>query len=60
MIKWIVKKIYHYSTFLTSWSWTKLYSKREENKIDFSKMSKGDLKKLKEQGVIKSIYKPYY
>ena len=29
MIKWIVKKIYHYSTTLTSWSWTWLYGKRK-------------------------------
>ena len=29
MIKWIVKKIYHYSTALTSWSWTWLYGKRK-------------------------------
>ena len=29
MIKWIVKKIYHYSTYLTSWSWTWLYGKRK-------------------------------
>ena len=28
MIKWIVEKIYHYSTYLTSWSWTWLYGKR--------------------------------
>ena len=59
MITWFVKKIYHYSTALTSWSWTWLYGKRKENKIDYSKLSKGDLKKLKDQGVIKSIYKPY-
>ena len=29
MIKWIVEKIYHYSTALTSWSWTWLYGKRK-------------------------------
>jgi hypothetical protein len=29
MLKWIVKKIYHYSTALTSWSWTWLYGKRK-------------------------------
>ena len=29
MIKWFVKKIYHYSTYLTSWSWTWLYGKRK-------------------------------
>mgnify|MGYP003317899459 CR=1 FL=1 len=28
MKKWIVEKIYHYSTALTSWSWTWLYGKR--------------------------------
>ena len=27
--------------------------------VDYSKLSKGDLKKLKAQGKIKSIYKPY-
>ena len=29
MVKWIVEKIYHYSTALTSWSWTWLYGKRK-------------------------------
>ena len=29
MIRWIVEKIYHYSTYLTSWSWTWLYGKRK-------------------------------
>jgi len=29
MLKWIVEKIYHYSTYLTSWSWTWLYGKRK-------------------------------
>jgi hypothetical protein len=29
MIKWFVEKIYHYSTYLTSWSWTWLYGKRK-------------------------------
>ena len=29
MKKWIVEKIYHYSTYLTSWSWTWLYCKRK-------------------------------
>ena len=29
MKKWIVEKIYHYSTALTSWSWTWLYGKRK-------------------------------
>ena len=29
MLRWIVEKIYHYSTYLTSWSWTWLtYRKR--------------------------------
>ena len=51
--------LYHYSTNLTSWSWTGLYGARKENKIDYSKLSKGDLKKLQAQGKIKSIYFPY-
>ena len=29
MLRWIVEKIYHYSTALTSWSWTWLYGKRK-------------------------------
>ena len=29
MKRWIVEKIYHYSTALTSWSWTWLYGKRK-------------------------------
>jgi len=57
-MNWIIKKIYHYSTSLTSWSWTKLYGKRKEN-LDYSKLSKGDLKKLKAKGLIKSIYFPF-
>ena len=28
--------------------------------FDYSKMTKGDLKKLKAQGKINSIYKPYH
>ena len=30
-----------------------------KKKIDYSKLTKGDLKKLLAQGKIKSIYKPY-
>jgi|8_EtaG_2_1085327.scaffolds.fasta_scaffold14524_5 hypothetical protein len=59
MITWFVKKIYHYSTALTSWSWTWLYGKRETSEPDYAKMTKGDLRKLKTQGKIKSIYFPY-
>ena len=29
MIRWIVEKIYHYSKYLTSWSWPWLYGKRK-------------------------------
>lgn len=29
MIKYILEKIYHYSTYLTSWSWQKLYGNRK-------------------------------
>ena len=29
MIKYFLEVIYHYSTALTSWSWTKLYGNRE-------------------------------
>lgn len=50
------------------WKWLKNLFKRESNKDphiefyedpDYSKMSKGDLKKLRAQGKIKSIYPPY-
>ena len=52
------------------WNWIKkiinkkindVEKKELNNKIEqnYSKMSKGDLKKLQSQGVIKSIYKPY-
>ena len=27
--KFILEKIYHYSTYLTSWSWQKLYGNKE-------------------------------
>jgi len=30
MIKYILEKIYHYSTALTSWSWCKLYGNRKK------------------------------
>jgi len=30
MIKYILEIIYHYSTALTSWSWTKLYGDRNK------------------------------
>ena len=45
MIKWFVEKIYHYSTALTSWSWTWLYGKR---KIIVSKKINEDEEYLKE------------
>ncbi len=50
------------------WKWIKnLFTKNTEKDPhlelyedpDYSKMTKGDLKKLKAQGIIKSIYKPY-
>jgi hypothetical protein len=28
--KYLLEKIYHYSTYLSSWSWQKLYSNREK------------------------------
>ena len=30
MIRYILEKIYHYSTALTSWSWQKLYGDRSK------------------------------
>jgi hypothetical protein len=42
------------------WKWIKnLFTKNTEKDTDYSKMTKGDRKKLKAQGKIKSIYKPY-
>ena len=45
------------------WKWIKkLFRTWNLNKIetvDYSTMTKGDLKKLEAQGKIKSIYKPY-
>ena len=42
------------------WKWIKnIFKKKpayEEVKIDFSKLTKGDLKKLQRQGKIKNIY----
>ena len=40
------------------WKWFKkfLTKKPKEVKIDYSKLTKGDLKKLQAQGKIKSIY----
>tara|TARA_R110000764_G_scaffold16596_1_gene46354 strand:- start:58 stop:261 length:204 start_codon:yes stop_codon:yes gene_type:complete len=31
MIRYFIERIYHYSTYLTSWSWQKLYGKRTHN-----------------------------
>jgi len=43
------------------WKWIKklFKPKKQESFVDYSKYTKGDLKKLKSLGVIKSIYKPY-
>jgi len=42
------------------WKWIKnLFIRESKKDPDYSKMTKGDLKKLKAQGKIKSIYKPY-
>jgi len=30
MVKYILEIIYHYSTYLSSWSWQKLYGNREK------------------------------
>ena len=42
------------------WKWIKkiFQPKRQKPEYDFSKMTKGDLKKLKEKGNIKDIYNP--
>jgi len=37
MMKYIIEKIYHYSTYLTSWSWQKLYGSRRTGKGDKKK-----------------------
>jgi|TARA_B110000503_G_scaffold100668_1_gene150584 hypothetical protein len=29
--RYLIERIYHYSTYLTSWSWQKLYGKRNHN-----------------------------
>ncbi len=47
------------------WKWFKKWFVKKplilnkEVEIDYSKLTKGDLKKLVAQGKIKSIYKPY-
>jgi hypothetical protein len=30
MIRYLIERIYHYSTYLTSWSWQKLYGDRSK------------------------------
>ena len=45
------------------WNWIKKLFKpwnliKQEEKPDYSKMCKGDLKKLRDQGIIKDIYNP--
>ena len=29
MIRYLIERIYHYSTYLSSWSWQKLYGNRK-------------------------------
>ena len=48
MIKYLLEKIYHYSTYLTSWSWTKLYGDRTKRGAIMSK-------KIKKDNIIKII-----
>ncbi len=41
MIKYILEVIYHYSTYLTSWSWQKLYGDKEKG-YGYKKTNKGE------------------
>jgi len=40
MIRYLIERIYHYSTYLTSWSWQKLYSDRTKRGYNVKKNSK--------------------
>ena len=40
MEKYLLEKIYHYSTALTSWSWTKLYGDRTKKFKDMKNILK--------------------
>ena len=41
MIRYLIEKIYHYSTYLTSWSWQKLYGDRTKRGTYGNKKRKG-------------------
>jgi len=41
VFKYILEKIYHYSTYLSSWSWQKLYGDRK-NGYGYRKKDKND------------------
>ena len=43
MIKYILEVIYHYSTYLTSWSGQKLYGDKEKG-YGYKKTNKGEKK----------------
>jgi len=40
MIRYLIEKIYHYSTYLTSWSWKKLYGDRTKRGYNVKKNRK--------------------
>jgi len=40
MIRYLIERIYHYSTYLTSWSWKKLYSDRTKRGYNVKKNRK--------------------
>ena len=40
MEKYLLERIYHYSTALTSWSWTKLYGDRSKKYKEMKKYIK--------------------
>jgi hypothetical protein len=52
-MKYIIEKIYHYSGFLNSWSWQKLYGNRETG-IGYDKNYKSE--KRKDNNTMKCFY----
>ena len=57
MSKYILEIIYHYSTALTSWSWTKLYGDRNKKMKTIPDTIDSIKKKIRELQVLSLYYR---
>lgn len=57
MEKYLLERIYHYSTSLTSWSWTKLYGDRSKKMKTIPDTIDSIKKKIKEFQVLSLYYR---